>query len=115
MKKFRINREKQKFSGGAKPLFSSAGKSQAIAPDRSGIGTPTTTSFQGKAGTGIVWVCDPVAGLKAYHAVPKNGVLQPISIPAMSAGCNKFQRPAFGDGRVYVTDINGVLYCLAAH
>ena len=27
---------------------------------------------------------------------------------------NKFQRPAFGDGRVYTTDSNGVLYCLGA-
>ena len=29
-------------------------------------------------------------------------------------GLNKFQRPAFGDTRLYVTDANGVLYCLGS-
>lgn len=29
-------------------------------------------------------------------------------------GLNKFQRPVFGDTRLYVTDANGVLYCLGS-
>jgi iron transport multicopper oxidase len=85
------------------------------AGDRQGVGTPTVTTFQGKAGTGILWICDPGvggAGLRAFKAVPDStGTLKQITIPAMSAGCNKFQRPAFGDAKLYVTDINGVLYC----
>lgn len=29
-------------------------------------------------------------------------------------GANEFQRPVFGDGRVYTTDANVILYCWEA-
>ena len=51
--------------------------------------------------------------LSQWYAVPQNNVLQTIPLPQVG-GANKFQRPAFGDGRVYVTDSNGNLYCLGA-
>jgi iron transport multicopper oxidase len=58
---------------------------------------------KGQPGSGIVWVTDVDAGLKAYHAVPDtNGSLIKINLPP-TGGINKFQRPAFGDGRLYYT------------
>ena len=45
--------------------------------------------------------------------MPQGSVLIPIPLPQVG-GANKFQRPAFGDGRVYTTDTNGILYCLGA-
>lgn len=75
------------------------------------LGIPTTTTYKGQAGTGILWISDPNAGLKAYNAVPVNGILTPIPIPP-TGGLNKFQRPAFGDGRLYVSDTNGNVICM---
>ncbi|KAJ8066890.1 hypothetical protein OCU04_004276 [Sclerotinia nivalis] len=77
------------------------------------LGIPTTTTYKGQAGTGILWISDPNAGLKAYNAVPVNGILTPISLPP-TGGLNKFQRPAFGDGRLYVSDTNGNVICLGS-
>ncbi|KAH7336040.1 hypothetical protein BKA65DRAFT_431390, partial [Rhexocercosporidium sp. MPI-PUGE-AT-0058] len=62
---------------------------------------------------GILWISDPSLGLQAFNAVPVNGVLQPIPLPA-TGGLNKFQRPAFGDGRLYTTDSNGNIMCLGS-
>lgn len=76
-------------------------------------GIPTTTSYKGQAGTGILWIADPNAGLQAFNAVPVNGVLTPLSLPP-TGGLNKFQRPAFGDGRLYVSDVNGNVICLGS-
>jgi len=42
-----------------------------------------------------------------------NGVLKPIPLTP-TGGLNKFQRPAFGDGRLYVTDTNGNIICLGS-
>jgi len=56
---------------------------------------------------------DVDAGLRAWYAVPQNGVLKTINLPQTN-GLNKFQRPAFGDGRLYVTDANGVIYCMGS-
>lgn len=56
---------------------------------------------------------DPDAGLQAFYAVPdNNGILQPVTTFA-TGGLNKFQRPAFGDGRLYVSD-NGEVMCLGS-
>ena len=52
--------------------------------------------------------------MKAYNAIPdSNGNLVRINI-APTGGLNKFQRPAFGDGRLYVTDVKGRLICLGS-
>lgn len=57
---------------------------------------------------------DVDTGLKAFYAVPdNNGILQPVASFA-TGGLNKFQRPAFGDGRVYVSDSNGNVMCLGS-
>ena len=57
----------------------------------------------GQSGTGLVWITDVEGGLKVYKAVPgSDGNLEKLNIPP-TGGMNKFQRPAFGDGRLYVT------------
>jgi hypothetical protein len=76
------------------------------------MGVPTITSYGEKKGTGIVWLCDLANGLKAFRAVPtKDGVLERIPIPA-TGPVNKFLRPAFGNGRVYVANTNRTVICL---
>lgn len=99
-------------SNGA-PSFTLVGQSNGPAAGRVGVGIPTTTSYKGQVGTGILWISDPSLGLQAFNAVPVNGVLQPIPLPA-TGGLNKFQRPAFGDGRLYTTDNNGNVICLGS-
>ncbi|CZS96609.1 related to beta-1,3 exoglucanase precursor [Rhynchosporium agropyri] len=99
-------------SNGA-PSFTFVGRTNGPAAGRVGIGIPTTTTYKGQIGTGILWISDPNLGLQAYNAVPVNGILQPIPLPA-TGGLNKFQRPAFGDGRLYTSDSNGNIMCLGS-
>lgn len=101
------------FASSGLPQFSKVGQTNEISAGRVGVGIPTITSFNNQIGTAILWMTDPDAGLRAWYAVPQNGVLQEIKLPQIG-GANKFQRPAFGNGRVYTTDSNGVLYCLGA-
>lgn len=93
--------------------FAYVGETSASAAGRVGIGVPTVTTYKGQAGTGILWISDPNVGLQAFNAVPVNGVLIQISLPP-TGGLNKFQRPAFGDGRLYVTDSKGNIFCLGS-
>jgi iron transport multicopper oxidase len=51
--------------------------------------------------------------LRAFNAIPVNGILTAINIPP-TGGSNKFLRPAFGDGRLYVTDGAGNIICLGS-
>lgn len=101
------------FTSGGVPQFSKIAQTDEISAGRVGVGVPTITSLDGRPGTAILWMTDPDAGIRAWYAVPQNGVLQSIAMPQIG-GANKFQRPAFGDGRVYTTDSNGVLYCLGS-
>ena len=102
------------FSGSGGPVFSQVGATTEISAGRIGVGIPTITSLNGKVGSAILWMCDPDAGLRAWYAVPQpDNTLKRINIPAVG-GLNKFQRPVFGDTRLYVTDPNGVLYCLGS-
>lgn len=60
-----------------------------------------------------LWVTDVDNGLRAFYAVPSsNGTLVQIPIPP-TGGIQKYQRPAFGDGRVYVMGGNKIT-CLGA-
>lgn len=96
------------------PSFALAGATKENSAGRVGVGVPTITSLNGKTGTAILWMTDPDAGLRAWYAVPdQDGVMKSIKIPQVN-GINKFQRPGFGDTRLYVTDANGVLYCLGS-
>jgi iron transport multicopper oxidase len=99
--------------GQGAPLFTLVGQTRTSAAGRVGIGIPTVTTYKGQAGTGILWVTDPNAGLQAFNAVPVNGVLTAITIPP-TGGLNKFIRPAFGDGRLYVSDSSGNVICMGS-
>ena len=102
------------FDGNGVPVFTQAGATTETSAGRVGSGVPTITTYQGKAGTAILWMCDPDAGLRAWYAVPKpDGTMKRISLPQVN-GLNKFQRPAFGDTRLYVTDSQGAIYCLGS-
>ncbi|KAL8661300.1 MAG: hypothetical protein Q9202_005725 [Teloschistes flavicans] len=102
------------FTGAGVPIFSQVGHTPESSAGRVGVGIPVITTNQGKAGTAILWMCDPDAGLRAWYAVPgSDGLLKRIQIPQVN-GLNKFQRPAFGDTRLYVTDAQGTLYCLGS-
>lgn len=102
------------FSGSGTPVFTQTGKTHESSAGRVGVGIPTVTTNGGKEGTAILWMCDPDAGLRAWYAVPgPDGYMKTINIPQVN-GLNKFQRPAFGDTRLYVTDPNGGLYCLGS-
>ena len=96
------------------PVFTQVGATTENSAGRVGSGVPTITTYQGKAGTAILWMCDPDAGLRAWYAVPNpDGTMKRISLPQVN-GLNKFQRPAFGDTRLYVTDSQGAIYCLGS-
>ncbi|KAL8830675.1 MAG: hypothetical protein Q9170_005627, partial [Blastenia crenularia] len=102
------------FSGSGVPVFTQVGHTPETSAGRVGVGIPVITTNQGKEGTAILWMCDPDAGLRAWYAVPgSDGLLKRINIPQVN-GLNKFQRPAFGDSRLYVTDAQGTLYCLGS-
>lgn len=88
------------------PAFTLVGQSPDVAAGRVGTGSATITTFQGQPGTAILWVVDPDAGLRAYNAIPSGGQLSKINLPP-SPSVAKFQRPAFGDGRYYLSTSNG--------
>ncbi len=75
-----------------------------------GVSHGTTTSLNGQPGTGLFWVTDVQGlGLRIYNAVPQGGTMNMInsfSIP----GVNKFTRPVFGDGLVYIGTNQGYVY-----
>ncbi len=101
------------FTDAGLPQFSLVGQTNGSSTARVGTGIPTITSLDDKPGTAILWMTDPGVGLRAWHAVPANGVLVSIPLPQIP-GANKFQRPAFGDGRVYISDSNGNVYCMGS-
>jgi hypothetical protein len=88
------------------PAFTLVAQTPDTSAGRPGTGPATVTTYQGQAGTGILWVVDPDAGLRAYNAVPVGGVMTKINIPA-TPSVSKYQRPAFGDGRYYLSTSNG--------
>ncbi|KAF9873872.1 hypothetical protein CkaCkLH20_08606 [Colletotrichum karsti] len=101
------------FDAKGAPQFTLAGKSTFVGAGRVGVGQMTITSDNGEPGTGIVWVADVNAGLQAFRAVPQDGVMVPIPLPS-TQGSNKFQRPVFGNGRVFMNVNNNKLVALGS-
>lgn len=106
------------FSSTGVPQFTYVGQTPESASDfvtgnqNIGVGPPTITTYQGQPGTAILWLLDPGNRLRAYYAVPVNGQLTRITLPA-SPAVAKLQRPVFGDGRYYIASNNGAIYvCL---
>ncbi|KAH6692719.1 hypothetical protein F5X68DRAFT_250938 [Plectosphaerella plurivora] len=97
-----------------RPVFSEAGRSTWTSAGRVGVGQMTVTSTNGQPGTGIVWITDVTDGLRAFKAIPENGEMIEIPLPRPLRGANKFQRPVFGDGRVYYQAQGHRLFCLGS-
>ena len=105
-----------KFScdGNGNPAFTRVADSAEKAAYVLGVGHGTTTSLNGQAGSGLLWVTD-VEGfnLRVYNAVPQNGALQLIQT-ANIPGITKFTRAVFGDGRAYFGTTQGTVYCFGS-
>ncbi|KAF2877973.1 hypothetical protein BDV95DRAFT_7789 [Massariosphaeria phaeospora] len=88
----------------------------ADTPDKNaytlGTGHGTTTSVNGKEGSGLLWTSDVDGqGLRIYDPIPPSGggpltLLKSFRVP----GVTKFSRPVFGDGRVYLGTTQGFIY-----
>lgn len=91
------------------PTFTQVAQTTDSSAGRVGAGASTITTLGGEPGTGILWVTDVDAGVRAYQAVPVNGQMIKINLPT-APFVNKFQRPAFGNGRYYVsTSVGNIL------
>ncbi|KAJ3118731.1 hypothetical protein HDU96_009320 [Phlyctochytrium bullatum] len=92
------------------PKFVTAGA--ALDKTRQYSGSPVVTSINGQDDTGIVWYIDFSGALTAYRAVPVNNVLQVLysDTPSGVYPYNKFQRPGFGNGRVYTVTGDGRMF-----
>jgi hypothetical protein len=88
------------------PAFTLVSQTPDTSAGRVGTGPATVTTYQGQPGTGILWIVDPDAGLRAYNAVPVDGNMTKINLPVTPA-VSGFQRPAFGDGRYYISTSDG--------
>jgi hypothetical protein len=88
------------------PTFTQVSQTPDVSAGRVGTGPATVTTYQGQPGTAILWVVDPDAGLRAYNAVPVDGVMTKINLPVTPA-VSGFQRPAFGNGRFYISTADG--------
>lgn len=91
------------------PIFTEAGRTAESAAGRQGVGHSSITTMNGEPGTGILWIVD-VEGvtLRAYGTVPVDGVLPTYRL-LNSDSQSKFSRPAFGNGKVYVTSSTGYI------
>jgi hypothetical protein len=89
------------------PAFTLVAQTGDSSPGAVGVGPATITTLNGQPGTAILWVVD-TNGIRAYNAVPVNGKMVKINLPA-TPGPSKFQRPAFGNGRYYMTALNGAI------
>jgi hypothetical protein len=96
------------FDGSGRPAFTLVAQTDDSSPGAVGVGAATITTLNGQAGTAILWVVD-TNGIRAYNAVPVNGKMISIELPTTIAP-SKFQRPAFGNGRYYMNNLNGQVF-----
>ncbi|KAF2001319.1 WSC-domain-containing protein [Amniculicola lignicola CBS 123094] len=77
-----------------------------------GTGHGTTTSLNGKEGTGLLWVSDVQGGnLRIYDPIPPfDGSPLTLLNSFDIDGVTKFTRPVFGDKRVYIGTVRGYIY-----
>ncbi|KAJ9474296.1 hypothetical protein PHBOTO_004349 [Pseudozyma hubeiensis] len=73
-----------------------------------GVGHSTTTSNNGQAGSGLLWVTDASNGnLRAFPAIPPaNGQMAPIFV-GNNPDSTKFSRPVPGNGRMFIVGQGG--------
>jgi hypothetical protein len=94
------------FTDSGLPAFTLVAQTPDTSAARVGTGPATVTTNNGEEGSAILWVVDPDAGLRAYNAVPVDGNMTKINLPA-SPAVSKYQRPAFGNGRYYISTSDG--------
>ncbi|KAF8437730.1 WSC domain-containing protein [Terfezia claveryi] len=99
--------------GSGNAVFTQVAMTDEASAGRVGVGVPTITSLDGIAGTAILWLTDPDNGLRAWKAVPEAGKMIRIPLPPTSF-VNKFQRPVFGNKKIYVSTSNGQILCLGS-
>ncbi|KAI9148881.1 WSC domain-containing protein [Paramyrothecium foliicola] len=83
-----------------------------------GVGHGATTSLKGQPGTGLFWIADTnnaVAEghhLRIYETVPtgNGGTILRLLKSFNTPGINKFSRPQFGDGTMYIGTNQGFVY-----
>ena len=103
-----------KFScdGSGNPQFTVAAFTKEMNAYILGTGHGTTTSLNGREGTGLYWISD-VEGLnlRIYDAIPPSIGGNLTMINSFNApGITKFTRPVFGDGTAYLGTVTGALY-----
>jgi hypothetical protein len=54
----------------------------------------------------------PAGGLRAWSAVSGSDVFLETMPISKAPGIWKYERPAIGDGRLYVLDASGTRYCM---
>jgi hypothetical protein len=92
-----------------RPAFTQVAQTNESSPGSVSVGPALVTTLNGQAGTGILWITD-TNGVRAYKAVPANGKMVRIPLPATQNAPSKFNRPTFGNGRYYMTSVNGYIY-----
>ncbi|KAJ3097714.1 hypothetical protein HDU97_004598, partial [Phlyctochytrium planicorne] len=85
---------------------------QSPFPSKQYAGSPIVTSLNGQDDTGLVWVADYSGTLTAFHAVPQGGNMVVAFSDSLEGlyPIEKFVRPAFHKGKVYVVSSSGRLY-----
>ncbi|KAF8421833.1 WSC domain-containing protein [Tirmania nivea] len=94
-------------------VFTQIAMTDETSAGRVGAGVPTLTSLDGTPGSAILWLTDPDNGLRAWKAVPEAGKMIRIPLPPTSF-VNKFQRPVFGNKKIYLSTSNGQILCLGS-
>ncbi|GAC95998.1 hypothetical protein PHSY_003576 [Pseudozyma hubeiensis SY62] len=98
------------------PNFAQVGQTEDASTNIRGVGHTTTTSNNGQAGTGLLWVTDTQNGnLRAYRAIPAaDGLLHRIFAGNIPAGGAKYQRPVPGNGRMFIVSTQGYVAAFGA-
>ncbi|KAI9893661.1 MAG: hypothetical protein M1814_005876 [Vezdaea aestivalis] len=103
-----------KFScgGDGVPTFTYVGQTADSNAYVLGVGHGTTTSLNGQAGTGLVWVSDVQGFNLRIYKIVQNGLnlIKTFQITSVT----KFTRPVFGDGRAYIGTTQGYLYAFGS-
>ncbi|KAI9890524.1 MAG: hypothetical protein M1814_003863 [Vezdaea aestivalis] len=94
------------------PQFTFVGETADSNAYVAGVGHGATTSFKDQDGTGLAWVSDTQGfNLRVYSIQPN--ALKLIKTAQVN-GVTKFSRPVFGDGKVYMSTNQGLIYCLGS-
>lgn len=100
------------------PAFTKVADTPLTGKNGFGVSHGATTSLKGQPGTGLFWIADTdnaVAEkhhLRIYETVPtgNDGTVLRLLKSFNTPGINKFSRPQFGDGTMYIGTNTGFVY-----